>query len=74
VAELIDDSVGRVIPIGDVAAIAAAVLDIASDASKREAMGRAALARSGEDRFKPDHIHRQIEAAYRDLIRSKASS
>lgn len=74
VAELIDEIVGRVVPIGDPDAIAAAVLDIAADEPARQAMAATALARSREDRFKPDHIHRQIEAAYADLISRKGQA
>lgn len=67
VAELIDDTVGRVAPVGAIGAIAHAVLELAGDQPLRAAMARAALARSREDRFKPDYNHRQIEMLYREL-------
>lgn len=72
VAELIDETVGRVLPIGDADAIAAAVLDLASHDEARHALAAAALARSREDRFSPDHIHRQIEGLYRELVGGSA--
>lgn len=68
VVELVDDSVGAVVPIGDVTAISGAVARICDDRGQRAAMAAAALERSGEDRFDPDHIHARIEAAYRRLI------
>ena len=71
VAELIDDSVGRVVPIGDVDAISAAVLEIAGDEPLRRSMAAAAAARSLEDRFSPAHVHERIEGLYRDMLRAK---
>jgi len=70
VAELIDDSVGQVLPIGDVEAISRTVIALADDAPRRQAMSQAALARSREDRFSPDHVHGEIEQTYRDLARA----
>jgi glycosyltransferase involved in cell wall biosynthesis len=67
VVELIDDSVGRVAPIGDVAAIAAAVEAVLADEGRRAAMGMTALERSREDRFNPDWVHGRFEETYRDL-------
>ncbi len=64
VVELIDDEVGAVVPVGDVAAIARAVGRILGDDALRGAMGRAALERSKLDRFDPDWVHRQFEEAY----------
>lgn len=66
-AELVDDSVGRVLPIGDVDAIAASVLAICGDDEARAAMAAAAFRRSREDRFTPDHIHGLFEKTYRAL-------
>ncbi len=71
VAELIDDSVGRVVPIGDVEAISAAVLQIAGDDALRLSMSAAATVRSLEDRFSPAHVHQRIEQVYRDLLARK---
>ncbi|RZV99112.1 MAG: glycosyltransferase, partial [Rhodobacteraceae bacterium] len=67
VVELIDDSVGRLAPIGDVEAICSAVAELLSDTARLEQMGRAALARSREDRFDPNYICSQFEATYRAI-------
>lgn len=67
VVELIDDSVGRVVPIGDLDGICAAVEDVMSDEGHRLAMGQAALRRADEDRFNPDWVHPQFERLYRSL-------
>jgi glycosyltransferase involved in cell wall biosynthesis len=67
VVELVDDRVGRVVPIGDVGAITAAVEDVLTDEPKRQAMAAAALARAGEDRFNPDWVHPQFERLYLGL-------
>lgn len=64
VVELIDDAVGAVVPIGDVAAIAAAVTRILTDEPLRATMAAAALERSKLDRFDPDWVHRQFEETY----------
>lgn len=67
VVELIDDSVGAVVPIGDVDAICAAVADVLSDEDRRRTLAENALKRSREDRFDPDWVHRQFEKTYYDL-------
>ena len=67
VVELIDDQVGATVPVGDVPAIAAAVAGILADEPRRQAMAAAALARSGEDRFRPDWVHARFEETYRAL-------
>ena len=64
VVELIDDTVGAAVPIGDIGAICAAVTGILSDEPRRAAMGAAALKRSQEDRFDPETVHRQFEQTY----------
>ena len=69
VVELIDDSVGRVVPVGDIAAICAAVEDVLSDEPRRRAMDQAALTRSREDRFNPDWVHPQFEKLYLQIRR-----
>jgi glycosyltransferase involved in cell wall biosynthesis len=74
VGELIDDSVGRVLPVGDDAGLARAVLEIAADGNLRSRLGESALARSREDRFKPDYNHRRIEAVYRALVANPRAS
>lgn len=67
VAELIDGSVGRVQPVGDVEGLAAAIVELAGDPELRAGMAAAALARGREDRFTHDFNNRQLEAAYQEL-------
>ncbi|WP_171052574.1 glycosyltransferase family 4 protein [Ruegeria sediminis] len=67
VVELVDDSVGRVVPIGDVPAICTALHSVLADEAALERMGAAALERSREDRFNPDWVHRQFVETYRKL-------
>ncbi len=71
VVELIDARVGATPPVGDVPAIAAAVARILDDGALRQSMAAAALARSGEDRFRPDWVHARFEETYRALARRK---
>ncbi|WP_050605800.1 glycosyltransferase family 4 protein [Ruegeria sp. 6PALISEP08] len=68
VHELVDDTVGACVPIGDVAAITQAVERILEDEQKRSDMAAQALERSGANRFDPDHINQQIEALYLGLV------
>lgn len=67
VGQLVDDSVGACVPVGDVEAITAAVSRILADDVLRERMAHAALKRSTEDRFDPDHIHQIFESLYREI-------
>ena len=67
VVELIDDSVGAVVPIGDIDAICAAVADVLSDEDRRRTLAENALKRSREDRFDPDWVHQQFEKTYYTL-------
>ncbi|MCB2136878.1 MAG: glycosyltransferase family 4 protein [Rhodobacteraceae bacterium] len=67
VVELIDDEVGAVVPIGDTEAIAREVTRILGDEALRARMGEAALRKSKLDRFRPEWVHDQFEAMYRDL-------
>ena len=69
VVELIDDTVGRVAPIGDIPAICTAVETVLADEPRRKAMSAAALARAQEDRFNPDWVHPQFEQLYQSLRR-----
>ncbi|MGR3762431.1 glycosyltransferase family 4 protein (plasmid) [Roseobacteraceae bacterium NS-SX3] len=64
VVELIDEQVGAVVPVGDVAAICAAVTELLEDEPRRARLAANALRRSREDRFDPDWQHRRFEAAY----------
>ncbi|MFN0114873.1 MAG: glycosyltransferase family 4 protein [Paracoccaceae bacterium] len=69
VVELIDATVGATPPVGDVAAIAAAVEAILEDEPRRAAMAGSALARSREDRFDLGWVHARFEETYRALAR-----
>ena len=67
VVELIDDSVGKVVPIGDITAICRGVRETLSNAERMTQMGNTALERSTEDRFRPDWVHEQFEKTYLSL-------
>lgn len=64
VVELIDGSVGRVVPVGDADAICRAVAELLADEAGLASRAAAALARSREDRFRPDWVHARFESAY----------
>jgi len=64
VEELVDETVGRLVPIGDVDAMVAALAELAGDASLRARLSDAALRRSNEDRFSPAHVHASFEQLY----------
>lgn len=68
VHELVKDTVGACVPIGDVAGITQAVEHILEDDQMRASMAANAFERSKESRFDPDHINGQIEALYFDLL------
>jgi len=69
VVELIDDSVGKVVPIGDVPAICEGVREVLSDPARLAQMGETALELSTHDRFRPDWVHGQFELTYEKLAR-----
>lgn len=68
VVELVDASVGRVVPIGDVNAMAHAIIDLTADPAQLARMAEAALARAAEPRFSPPHVHATFEALYADML------
>jgi len=68
VVELVDASVGRVVPIGDVNAMAHAIIDLTGDPAQLARMAEAALARAAEPRFSPPHVHETFEALYADML------
>lgn len=68
VVELVDDSVGRVVPIGDVSAMVAALLELSGDEPLRKRLSQAALARADEDRFSPPHVHAAFERLYQNVL------
>jgi glycosyltransferase involved in cell wall biosynthesis len=71
VQELVDSSVGDVLPIGDVEAFTQSVLRICGDDELRKQLGETALIRSREDRFSPDYIHRIFEEMYETILSSR---
>lgn len=68
VHQLVDDSVGACVPVGDTAAISAAVARILADDELRARMGATARQRSTEDRFDPAHINGLFEKLYFDTL------
>ena len=68
VAELVDSSVGDVLAIGDAEAFSQSVLRVCGDDGLRRKLAEAALERSREDRFSPDHIHEIFEKNYAVII------
>ncbi len=67
-AEAVEDGVtGRVTPVDDVAALAAALGELLDDAPRRAAMGAAARAR-WEQRFTAERMVRETEAVYREAL------
>ena len=68
VKELVDETVGRLVPIGDVDAMVAALTELTRDAALRARLSDAALRRSHEDRFSPTHVHASFEQLYRDAL------
>ena len=68
-SEIIQDKVnGRLVPVGDVAAMAGAMVEMADSPSLLAAMGRAAYSWVA-DRLSPDRIARETVAVYREAIR-----
>ena len=68
VSELVDDTVGVLCPVGDVEALADAVITLMDDDGLRAKKGEAALARSAEDRFDPEKVHANFETVYLELV------
>lgn len=68
VSELVDASVGEVVPVGDVDRFAHSLLRICLDDDLRSRMSAAAIQHSQEDRFSPEYIHPLYEKQYREMI------
>jgi glycosyltransferase involved in cell wall biosynthesis len=68
VEELVDETVGRLVPVGDVDAMVAALAELAGDTALRARLSDAALHRSHEDRFSPAHVHASFEQLYREAL------
>lgn len=68
VVELVDDSVGAVVPIGDIEAMVQRLIALTSDKMRLDEMSAAALARASEERFSPPHVHAAFEALYAETL------
>jgi amylovoran biosynthesis glycosyltransferase AmsD len=68
-AEILGADTGRLVPAGDVGALASAIVELLSSADLRRTMGRAAIARSRE-RFSP----REHEQRWAALVRQVAAA
>ncbi|MFQ5622997.1 MAG: glycosyltransferase family 4 protein [Paracoccaceae bacterium] len=68
VRELVSPEVGRLCDVGDVEALSGGVLELAGDEGLRNDLGAQALALSGQARFSPDHVNRQFEEIYAELV------
>jgi glycosyltransferase involved in cell wall biosynthesis len=72
VRELVDADVGAVVPIGDAAALAEALLRLCDDTVLRARCSANAARRGDEDRFDPEFVHAQFERFYRGILDSAA--
>ncbi|MFF7652624.1 glycosyltransferase family 4 protein [Streptomyces sp. NPDC007983] len=71
-AEIINDGVdGRLVPMGDRQALAAALCDLIADEHGRRRMGEAA--RAAARRFDPAHVARAYEELFADLAATRSS-
>lgn len=68
VVELVDDSVGRTVPIGDIDALAKGLIDLTVDKSRLAQMSQTALARAQEERFSPPHVHAAFQTLYAGML------
>ena len=68
VVELVDDNVGRVVPIGDIESMAHSLVELTGDEPRLARLSLAALARADEPRFSPPHVHAAFEAVYADIL------
>ena len=72
VASVVADGAGRRCPAGDVAALGAALTELAGNAELRRACGRAARTHVAE-RFDADRLVEDVDALYRALLGSRTS-
>lgn len=73
VSELIDSAVGALLPVGDAAGIADAILSMIADPVLARRKAAAALARSAEPRFDPATVHAGFAVTYAEMIAKAAS-
>ncbi|WP_171238982.1 glycosyltransferase family 4 protein [Ruegeria sp. HKCCA5763] len=71
VCELVDDSVGRLCAVDDLDALSDALQQLCTDQPEYNRLQKNALARGGEDRFSPTHVHAEFEQLYRKLVRGR---
>jgi len=69
VKELVDDEVGRLCQVGDVDALASAILEISGNVDLRNQLAQASLEKSASTRFDPFTVHEAFEKFYLDLVR-----
>lgn len=74
VRELVDDRVGRVASVGDVAGLAQYCLEIAGDNVLARSLSAAARARGDEPRFDPEHMNGVMERFYLDIVSSRGQT
>lgn len=68
VVELVDANVGQVVPIGDVNAMAHALIYLTGDPARLARMAETARTRAGEPRFSPAHVHESFQRLYADTL------
>jgi glycosyltransferase involved in cell wall biosynthesis len=68
VRELVDDTVGRVVAIGDAAALADSVDMLCTDDALRSELSANARLRGGEQRFVPSYAHAALERVYAEEL------
>jgi glycosyltransferase involved in cell wall biosynthesis len=68
VTELVAPSVGRVVPVGDVDALCASILELCGNEDLRRKMSDEAIRISREERFSIPHIHAIFERLYADIL------
>ncbi len=64
VAELVDETVGRLCGVEDVDTLTKTVLELGRDPNLRKRLSEAALRKSQDDRFDPQTVHDAFEAFY----------
>jgi glycosyltransferase involved in cell wall biosynthesis len=68
VRELVDDTVGRVVAIGDAAALADSIDMLCTDDALRSELSANARLRGGEQRFVPSYAHAALERVYAEEL------
>lgn len=71
VKELVDESVGRLCPVWDEQALAAALVSLCRDNDLRIRLAANALARSKAERFSAAHVYRNFEVLYQQAVAAR---